>query len=275
MNKLSTIISLLFVSLGITLNGQVFISEVFDEIVLVGPDNVEINHCEVAQFYIAELEDLSSELQSKEEQNTSTILTLESEKRLKRKERTILNKTIIQNELIEDEMNALEGLLETWKEYENKNKLLEILTSDKFQDNCYVATTDKGTFYFDELEFITSRTDHEGLNNGSEVIKVEKQEASSAWVKKRAERNCLSADPNDCLVWCLVEKKGGYKFIDIRGNEQIPEECPAGFSISSNEISCIRESKFEFSDTSFDLTVKLKDSNESIKITSWFVGECK
>jgi hypothetical protein len=26
------------------------------------------------------------------------------------------------------------------------------------------------------------------------------------WVKKAADRNCLSADPNDCLVWCLVEQ---------------------------------------------------------------------
>jgi len=25
------------------------------------------------------------------------------------------------------------------------------------------------------------------------------------WVKKIASRNCLSADPNDCMVWCLVE----------------------------------------------------------------------
>lgn len=32
-------------------------------------------------------------------------------------------------------------------------------------------------------------------------------EKNSQWVKKRADRNCLSADPNDCMVWCLVETK--------------------------------------------------------------------
>ncbi len=26
------------------------------------------------------------------------------------------------------------------------------------------------------------------------------------WVKKSADRNCQSPDPNDCLVWCLVEQ---------------------------------------------------------------------
>jgi len=28
--------------------------------------------------------------------------------------------------------------------------------------------------------------------------------AEKEWVKKKTDRNCLSADPNDCLVWCLV-----------------------------------------------------------------------
>lgn len=29
--------------------------------------------------------------------------------------------------------------------------------------------------------------------------------ASQKWVKKKAEKGCESDDPNDCLVWCLVE----------------------------------------------------------------------
>ena len=29
--------------------------------------------------------------------------------------------------------------------------------------------------------------------------------ASTKWEKKKADRNCMSRDPNDCLVWCLVE----------------------------------------------------------------------
>ena len=37
-----------------------------------------------------------------------------------------------------------------------------------------------------------------------EVIEI--APATSKWVKKKADRNCLSPDPNDCLVWCLVKK---------------------------------------------------------------------
>jgi len=29
--------------------------------------------------------------------------------------------------------------------------------------------------------------------------------ASTKWEKKKSDRKCLSADPNDCLVWCLVD----------------------------------------------------------------------
>jgi len=35
------------------------------------------------------------------------------------------------------------------------------------------------------------------------------KEPITKWIKKKADRNCLSADPNDCTVWCLVESVPG------------------------------------------------------------------
>lgn len=40
----------------------------------------------------------------------------------------------------------------------------------------------------------------------TELIFVTK--ASTAWEKKKADKNCLSANPEDCLVWCLIEVPG-------------------------------------------------------------------
>ena len=34
---------------------------------------------------------------------------------------------------------------------------------------------------------------------------LELKPGKTEWIKKKADKNCLSADPNDCLVWCLVE----------------------------------------------------------------------
>lgn len=39
---------------------------------------------------------------------------------------------------------------------------------------------------------------------------VETVPASEKWEKKKADRNCLAADPEDCLVWCLVKQDAEY-----------------------------------------------------------------
>ena len=38
-----------------------------------------------------------------------------------------------------------------------------------------------------------------------EVVEIELRPESSRWIRKKADGNCMSADPEDCLVWCLVE----------------------------------------------------------------------
>lgn len=38
-----------------------------------------------------------------------------------------------------------------------------------------------------------------------EIKTIVVQEKSKNWVKKKADRNCMAPDPDDCLVWCLVE----------------------------------------------------------------------
>jgi hypothetical protein len=39
--------------------------------------------------------------------------------------------------------------------------------------------------------------------------------ASTKWVKKKADKNCLSADPEECLVWCLIEDPAKYQTLKI------------------------------------------------------------
>ena len=40
--------------------------------------------------------------------------------------------------------------------------------------------------------------------------RVEVRAASTRWVRKKADRDCLGADPEDCFVWCLVETPAQY-----------------------------------------------------------------
>ncbi len=45
----------------------------------------------------------------------------------------------------------------------------------------------------------------------TEQVKV--SDATTKWVKGKKDKNCLSADPNDCIVWCLVEVPAKYETV--------------------------------------------------------------
>ena len=47
---------------------------------------------------------------------------------------------------------------------------------------------------------------------------IEVSPASTKWVKRKADASCLSANPDDCLVWCLVETPAQYRTVSRRVN---------------------------------------------------------
>ncbi len=53
----------------------------------------------------------------------------------------------------------------------------------------------------------------------TEYSRIETKPASTKWVKKSATANCLSANPDDCMVWCLVETPPEYQTTPIRVNK--------------------------------------------------------
>lgn len=59
--------------------------------------------------------------------------------------------------------------------------------------------------------------------------RVEVSPASTKWVKRKADRNCLSANPDDCLVWCLVEVPAEYKTV----SKTVAAGCAEGYTRSS------------------------------------------
>ncbi len=52
----------------------------------------------------------------------------------------------------------------------------------------------------------------------TQTEQIETAPSATKWVKKKADRNCLSADPNDCLVWCLVETPAQFRTVSRRIN---------------------------------------------------------
>lgn len=58
--------------------------------------------------------------------------------------------------------------------------------------------------------------------------------AATKWVKKKADKNCLSHDPNDCLVWCLVEVPAQYTTV----TKQVKVGCDDGYTMNGDD--CVR-----------------------------------
>ena len=47
----------------------------------------------------------------------------------------------------------------------------------------------------------------------SVLERIEVKPAGTKWVRKKSDRDCLGADPEDCFVWCLVEVPAQYQEI--------------------------------------------------------------
>ncbi len=85
--------------------------------------------------------------------------------------------------------------------------------------------------------------------------------ATTKWVQKKADPNCLSADPNDCLVWCLVEVPATYKSI----SKKVAAGCPAGYE--SKDGDCVRTIEIPAEYTTIRKQVVKNDAtaNERVK----------
>ncbi len=78
-----------------------------------------------------------------------------------------------------------------------------------------------------------TRIERVAANYETATERIEVTPASTNWVKKKADRNCLSADPNDCLVWCLVEVPATYRTV----TKQVREGCPEGYTDNGDDCT--------------------------------------
>jgi len=76
------------------------------------------------------------------------------------------------------------------------------------------------------------------------TITLNEGEARSKWVKKRADKNCLSADPNDCMVWCLVEERPEPMVLEIEilADTTQTDEFVYEYFLIENSVSALEQS---------------------------------
>ncbi len=100
------------------------------------------------------------------------------------------------------------GIFQTGSYYDNYGD-----EPDEF-GKCYKKCISPKISKFKDIRYASyTGNDEHILENYIENIETETQPANTKWIKKKADRNCQSADPNDCLVWCLVEIPAEYKVV--------------------------------------------------------------
>jgi len=71
--------------------------------------------------------------------------------------------------------------------------------------SCYAKCLMPPEMRYDTLNLaVYTKEDHQ-TNTNVNTRTIITTPANTMWVKKKASVNCYSNDPNDCLVWCLVE----------------------------------------------------------------------
>lgn len=232
--KKKTFLFSLFVCLCFWVNGQVFISEVIAEKLLLGPENITGNHVQIAIAWNKIILEFQDDLGQVAEENLASIAVLKQLKRLRRKDQQKRARLEEENLRIAEELILTEELLEQWDSWAFKATRLGPTSESAVGVQCWeLIVPDEETLVHEvaikEAHVVT------------EFIPTEYIESKREWIKKKADRNCLSSDPNDCLVWCLVEVKGGLRFVDYEGITHEPETCPVDFTYDGASQSCQRK----------------------------------
>lgn len=235
--------------------------------VIVGPENVDIIFSEQVNFYVEEYNSMIFQLEDLQNVHRKKLDKMENRKKKRYREKIQIQQEREALVLIEMEKEIIEEYLFLWKELETGNN--EIVFGMVYNDSiCYNFFSDAGIFSSKnckiELDSRVTLEWKEVLPNDDFQEKQRKrivEYAGKKWIKKRADRNCISKDPKDCMVWCLVETPEEYEV------EKYYDGLPDDFQNSIDEgiffrevaIDNSKEKKYRIFDLSKNIELSLID----------------
>lgn len=77
--------------------------------------------------------------------------------------------------------------------------------SNRQPGKCYAKVLIPNEYDKQLEDYIVYTGDLSDKNIDYRTIQLETKPATTAWKKLKADRNCFSADPEDCKVWCLID----------------------------------------------------------------------
>ena len=166
------------------------------------------------------------------------------------------------------ELKNLKLLIESWTSVESN-----LEEYNGIQNLCYKHSLDEEEYGKFQLELEIIEEDG-SLNTIEYIDRTKSKLATSRWEKRKADKNCLSSDPNDCLVWCLIEYENVYLDSEenVIGDENLLNELD--FVLDSEENRWERETELM---CEFEFTYKFRNlaSEKYYSILDLEIVDCK
>ncbi|MFK8008341.1 MAG: hypothetical protein AB8H03_18430 [Saprospiraceae bacterium] len=232
---------------------QIFSSSIFCQYhfletlndVLIGPHNVDQFYPEQVEFYTKRYNKMTNYIDKLIGGHEAEIQELEKagKKKILNRGRINQKKEIIEileidKEIIEDYKMLWAGLVLGSREKDFAKAFDESQCYSFFANYKNISSQDC-RIELDKREFL----EWEEFMRLGEIEKKQHrqiiQPAGTKWIKKRADKNCLSNDPKDCMVWCLLEIPEEYQVINYY------EEAPENFQVSEDRAVFYRNFSLE------------------------------
>jgi len=270
----SILYTFLFITLIInysTVHAQVLKSKHL-EAVYFGPKNVIGNIELLSVSYVEHFNEAIEELNDLLDENNSILVDLDAKSRLTKKDRRRLTETEKIKESIDYELAYLTDLKRQWNVQLKEQNIIQQAFELQEMGECLEFITNEGIMTSNQLELLKQE---EYAIVAKEFITIEETTAAtSRWIRKRADRNCLSANPDDCLVWCLVEVPAGYKFKGIGDIEYTTPECPIGMEFNKEKYICYKDVEIIYNQPSASYSLVDKLNQTTYEFLEWNTIEC-
>ena len=221
---------------------QVYQLKHLDEMV-IGPASVNFKVSEQVAYYDQKYSVFIDTLDQMLSDINSEISELSIKRRKNKKQIDALE--ITYQEIL-DEIDMVEKFNLVWSTQfpqELVQQKSNVVFEDVNKSACYDLITESKIYGQSEYTLLMPKEKtiwEEVSKQGLLEDKLEfvKTPAATKWVKKKADRNCVSANPDDCLVWCLVQVPAQNKTVI---NERIDVTCSSDFTFVEQENKCIRQ----------------------------------
>lgn len=249
---------------------------------LIRPDNVDSYFEHQSIYYQDTYKGLKAQVEEMIDEEKSIKKRIQGKKKIKRKDQVVLDEVNERLSFLQEDLAFIKEYISLWKSYKNfDGKIREEFQANYDVNKCYLIKTEieelKPYEYKIEVEELTEEINWKEMVDGLESYKKGEriliQSDTTRWVKRKADRNCLSTDPNDCLVWCLIRVPAEYEVAQESG----VLKCPDNFKVSPDKKYCYRKvSIINEKGKTKKLVIKDKDfPDKELIIKNYSVIDCK